>query len=111
MPNSSPLTGTRPRVTVHFRDSANAGVDPSVLYFKVMDTEDNETIYTYGVGTTIVRDAAGDYHADVPVALGLRQTTGKYFCRWEAFDSSNVALAASEVVLEVNTRYPVRSTV
>jgi hypothetical protein len=111
MPSSMPVKGTRPRIRIRFRDTDNAGVDPTTLYFKFQDTEFNETVYTYGIGAQIVRDALGDYHCDLPVTLPDRFDKGKYFCRWEALDASGIALAAAEVVLEVNTRYPTKATI
>jgi hypothetical protein len=108
MPNVTPLKGSRPRVTVHFRDTSNVGIDPSALNFLFTDSEGNETVYVYGTDAEIVRDAAGDYHVDVPVTLPNRFNHGKYFCRYEAFDVSGLPLAAAEVVLEVSTRYPAR---
>jgi hypothetical protein len=111
MPNAGPLKGSRPRVTVHFRDTANAGTDPASIVFSFMDSEFTETVYNYPPAGNIVRDAVGDYHVDIPVGLPDRMSEGKYFCRWEAFDAGGIALAAAEVVLDVYTRYPTRSSI
>jgi len=108
MPNAAPLAGSRPRISVFFRDLTNVAVDPTTLNFRVTNPEKTEVVYVYGVGTEVVRDSAGHYHVDLPVTLPQGWGNGNYQCRFEAFDAHGDALAAAEVVLEVNTRYPTR---
>jgi hypothetical protein len=111
MANVGVVVGSSPRIRVRFRTSDNNPVDPTTVKFKYQDSEFNETSYTYGIGTSIVKSDTGNYYCDVPVTLPDGFDRGKYFCKWEAFDANGVGLAAPEVILEVSTRYPTRRTV
>lgn len=103
MPNSRYVRGNRPRCRVTFKTLAGVGVDPSALIFRVQDPDGGEDLYTYGTDVEIVRDAAGEYHIDVPLGT-LKQTT-KYKCRWEARDADGLELAAAENVIETISDY------
>lgn len=51
-------------------DNNDGVIDPTAVFLLVKDPNDTQTTYTYGVGSTIVRDSTGTYHA-------LIDTSGK----------------------------------
>jgi hypothetical protein len=53
-------------VTAAFIDNVTrTPTDPTVVTLKIGTGPMNETVYTYGVGAMIIRDATGNYHADI----------------------------------------------
>lgn len=59
--------GDQIRLSAVFANSAGTAVDPSALTLVVFPAEGTAVTYTYGVGTVIVRDSLGNYHADITV--------------------------------------------
>jgi hypothetical protein len=60
-----------------FTNAAGTPTDPTTV--KVRWRRFNEeTVWTYGVGSQVVRDGAGVYHADLEVT-----EIGTYYFRWE----------------------------
>jgi len=51
-------------------DNNDSLIDPSAVFLWIKDPSGVENTYTYGVGSTIVRDSTGTYHS-------LIDTTGK----------------------------------
>lgn len=48
--------------------------DPTATTLTVHEPDGTETVYTYGVGATVVRDSAGEFHANLdPDLVGLWQ--------------------------------------
>jgi hypothetical protein len=98
--NVKTYKGSRPRISAEFKNNAFAWIDPTTLTLSVKDPNNEETIYTYGVGTTIVRDDVGQYHADIPLDVN-----GDWRFRYYAKDAAGISLAATETVIHVYSRY------
>ena len=94
------IKGSRPRISEEFKDNTFAWIDPNTLTLSVKDPNNSETIYTYLIGTTIVRDDTGQYHADIPLDVN-----GDWRFRYYATDAAGISLAASETVIHVYSRY------
>jgi len=62
------------RLTLVCADSAGTAIDPTTLTLTVKPGDGTATTYTYGVGSTIVKDSTGNYHADYTVPTGTGGT-------------------------------------
>ena len=68
--------GQTVRVSVAFSDLTGAAVDPSAVALRIKDPA--QIVTSYALGSGVVRDAAGQYHADLPTTLA-----GAHLYRWE----------------------------
>lgn len=64
------------RVTLAVLDYSRVAADPGTLRLKVKDPAGQVTTLTLGAG--VVKDAVGNYHADVALT-----TAGAWYYRWE----------------------------
>jgi len=80
--------GQAVRCDVLFQTTAGVDTDPTTVTFTIRDPSGNETTYTYPPAGTIVRDAAGDYHADITI-----DEAGLWYYSWAG---SGVLIARSE---------------
>jgi hypothetical protein len=65
------------RGSAAFTNGAGVAIDPSALTFRYRHEDGAETVYTYGDGTVLVRNATGCYHLDFSVG-----TAGLWFYRF-----------------------------
>lgn len=72
------IIGQVARMVVAITDAAGAAADPGTLTLKVKPPVSALATYSYG-GGVIVRDGAGQYHADIALA-----EAGQYRWRWES---------------------------
>ena len=100
MPDPRVAKGSLPRVSAEFYSAAGVLTDPTTLYLYVKEPDGIITQYTYLVDLIIVRDAAGQYHADVPV-----DKNGIWRFKWQALDALGVNTAASESLIYVYSHY------
>ena len=77
--------GTLVRVSVTFKVSGTA-TDPTTVTVKVKKPNGAKLSYVYGTDPEVVKDATGEYHADV-----LTTVTGHYHYRWEGTGTAHVA--------------------
>lgn len=84
------------RVPAEFTNAAGTSIDPSVVKLTVKKPGVAATIYTYGTDPEIVKDAVGEYHADVSVTAH----PGFWHCRWW---STGTGQAAEEYKFKVRT--------
>lgn len=66
------------RLTLAVDDLLGAPGDPGSLVLKVRSPYGVITVYTFGVDAEVVRDALGNYHADLPLP-----DAGQWKYRWE----------------------------
>lgn len=72
--------------TLTVRDADGVLTDPDSLVLRVRDNEGTVTTYTYGeVGSPIVRDSLGVFHADVPLTAA-----GMWVISWETSNEEQV---------------------
>lgn len=48
-----------------FRDAAGAAYDPTTVTCTILEPDGVQTTYTYGVGSTVVKSAAGIYYVRI----------------------------------------------
>ena len=92
--------GQQIRVTARFVASADDTgplADPTTIRLKVCDPNGAQQTFTYGVGTRIVRDAVGVYHADFVLTSATKPGKPWVF-RWVGSGAIN---SATEIGLEV----------
>jgi hypothetical protein len=91
--------GCKPRLTIAFVDPVTKlSIDPDHLSLLIKDPARTETQYTYLTGATIVRESAGNYHADIDMS----SLDGDWQCRWEA---TGAGQAAAEVTIHIQSVY------
>ena len=83
--------------TAVFKTASGTLVDPTAVYFAVKPDDGSTTIYTYGVGATIVRDSAGTYHIDLSAT-----SAGGY---WVRAYSTGTGQAAKETEIRVSAAH------
>lgn len=88
--------GTRVRVSVVFTDVNGASVDPTTVRVKWRAPGGAATTWTYGTDAEVVRDSAGNYHAD----LDTSTAPGIWRYRWE---STGAGQAAAESQFTVSS--------
>lgn len=72
------IIGQVARLSVAVTDAAGAAADPGGLALKIKTPAGAITTHAYG-GGTVLKDATGAYHADIPLA-----ESGQWRWRWEA---------------------------
>lgn len=99
MPNTHDL-GDLVRVEATFTDSVlGTAVDPDVVKLSVKSPDDVVTTYVYLTDAEIVKDAVGEYHADIDV-----DQAGDWFYRWwstgdgQAAEEKRFKVRAAEAV-------------
>lgn len=95
------IRGSKPRIGVTFTDPVTKlTVDPDHLSLFVKDPRRQETEYVYSLapGGTVVRDAAGEYHADIDMS----EMDGDWKCRWEA---TGAGQSAAEITIHISSQY------
>lgn len=86
MSDQSWVAGATARIALALTDPTTGnGADPAALRLRVKAPAGTVTLLTYGVDNALVRDAAGQFHADVVLAAG-----GTWHWRWEADTPSGV---------------------
>jgi len=70
----------------HFTNNLDADIDPTSVFFSVIDPTQAQTNYQYGVGIQIIKDSVGHYHADVDADL-----EGYYRYRWYSTGTGKAA--------------------
>jgi hypothetical protein len=66
------------RVSGTFSDADSGdAIDPDVVKVSIKSPDDTVTTYVYGVDTEVVKDATGEYHADIDA-----NDAGVWFYRW-----------------------------
>lgn len=99
------VEGSVVRLTAAFTDptNANAAVDPTAVTLTVGQggpAAAAATTYTYGTGNEIVKDAIGDYHADVDTT---GWSSGAWWYRW---DGTGAAQAVAQGTFGVEATKP-----
>lgn len=61
---------------------AGVATDPAGLTLRVKAPSGAVTVYVYGTAAEVIRDGAGDFHADIPATAA-----GIWAWRWEATGS------------------------
>ena len=69
--------------------------DPSTVVLKVGNGEAGSTTYTYGVGSTITRQAAGEYQANIDTT-GF--AAGTYVYEWISTGTAQAVAAGAFIV-------------
>jgi hypothetical protein len=91
--------GDKVRVSAPFTLVSSGGaVDPDVVKLSVQPPSGTVTTYTYGVGATIVKDSAGNYHADIDA-----NEEGTWYYRWFSTGNGQAAKEMRFVVREAQT--------
>ena len=78
-----------------FTDAAGDACDPTGVVFKFQDPSGNETTYTYGTDSELVKDSVGNYHVDVDT-----DEVGYWYYRFEGTGTGQAAGEASFIVRE-----------
>jgi hypothetical protein len=81
--------GDRVKLQVELRDEEAEGkplIDPEVLSFKMLEPDQTETAYSFGVDTEVVKLSTGTYCVRWDIAQA-----GTHWARWQA--SGNVGAA------------------
>lgn len=73
------VVGAAARIVVSIKNDVGVAADPGALRLKTKSPAGTVTTYTYLVGTVIVKDAVGEYHANVPMT-----EAGSWAYRWES---------------------------
>lgn len=68
--------GQTVRLTVNFSDAAGIALDPASVTLRVKDP--SQAVASYGLGSGLVKDAVGAFHADITTVL-----SGAHLYRWE----------------------------
>lgn len=90
------LKGNEVRVSVAFTDPAGIAVDPAAVLFKYEDPSANVATLTYPADAALVKDSAGNYHADIDC-----NEVGLWFWEWQgtganqATDDGNFSVTES----------------
>jgi hypothetical protein len=100
------IRGNTPRVYIELRNSEKALVDPATLSFKFRADGIEETTYSYGTDSELVRDSLGIYYA--LLYLDTNEMKNRYMCRWTGTDSNGNNFA-EEIVLDTHSFYQERS--
>ncbi len=74
------------RVSAAFTDSAGMAIDPTAVYVKYRTPAGTTTTLTYGVDAALVRDSAGNYHADISAT-----DDGDWHYRWYSTGSGQAS--------------------
>lgn len=73
--------GNARKLTASFTDAELGGaIDPDAVFLVVQqpgESDEEATVYEYGVDSEIVKDQVGEYHADIKFP-----TSGRAFYRW-----------------------------
>lgn len=88
-------------VSTSVTDASGTAVDPSALVLRVHRPVSAELVYTYGTDPEIVQDAAGQYHADIPVT-----EPGTWRFRWKGTGAATFAEEASLVARQSSFANP-----
>lgn len=80
------------RITLVLLDYTRLAADPGTLRLKVKDPAGTETTLTLGAG--VVKDAVGNYHADVALTA-----PGAWFYRWEG-DAPNPGAGEGQITVK-----------
>ena len=80
--------GDSVRLVGQFRNSVGEAVDPDAIYCKVKAPDGSVTTLTYNADAALVKDSAGNYHADVDA-----DAAGRWYYR---FYSTGGGKAAKE---------------
>lgn len=82
------IVGQSARITVAITDAAEIAVDPGALRLKVKPpTGAALRTYDYGASAEIVKDADGQYHADI-----VLDAAGTWSWRWEGTAAPHVGV-------------------
>lgn len=79
-------------------EAANAPIDPTVVTLEVGIYGVTPTTYTYGVGSVIVKNSVGNYHAEIdttgftPAGIWYYQWDGTGACQAIAAGSMQIVL-------------------
>lgn len=93
------VLGNLVRVTFSVTDEAGTPADPDTVTLRVQRHSDTETVYVNGTDAIVVKDATGEYHADLdPTDKGL------WHWRWEG---TGTVEAAAEGYFSVTTSFAV----
>lgn len=74
------------RASAAFSDSAGTAIDPTAVYLKYVTPAGVTTTLTYGVDVELVRDSAGNYHADISAT-----DDGAWHYRWYSTGSGQAS--------------------
>lgn len=74
------------RASAAFTDSAGTAIDPTAVYLKYVTPAGVTTTLTYGVDVALVRDSAGNYHADISAT-----DDGDWHYRWYSTGSGQAS--------------------
>lgn len=91
MSNETYIPGEVARLTLAVTTVAGVAADPGALRLKMRAPAGTVATYTYGSGSEIVKDATGNYHADIVLA-----TAGVWAYRWE-MDAPNAGAAEGAI--------------
>ena len=89
--------------TSAFKDEDGVATDPTTVRVHWRVDDGPITTWQYGVGSEVVKDGTGLYHADIPLAIA-----GLYYARIEGTGSVE---AASEETFLVESYFPPSVTV
>ena len=82
------IKGDLVRASAEFRDAGGSLADPTAVAFKFKVPAGTTTTYNYGTDAQLVKDAVGEYHADIDAS-----TSGTWSYR---FESTGAGQAAAE---------------
>ena len=86
--------GDLPHVSAVFTTPAGVATDPTAVLLEYKTPSGVTTTLTYGVGTTIVKDSVGHYHADLSAT-----EAGTWRYRWYSTGTGQAAEPSWFVVL------------
>lgn len=90
--------GDEVRLSAVFMDIDGNDQDPTAVYLWYEDPSGNEVTLTYGVDVALVKDAVGQYHADIDV-----DEVGRWPYRWYSTGTGRAA-ATGRLVVRSNAR-------
>lgn len=97
MPTETAVIGSLKRLSATFKVNGMA-TDPAAVTFKLRDPAGTLTTYVYGTDAQLVRDSAGAFHVDWPVAAA-----GRHFVKWDGDGAADVAAQTEFWALRTNT--------
>lgn len=88
------VIGSAVKIGVEIYNDLDLLADPTALRLKLRDPSSTVTNYVYGVAAEIVKDAAGQYHANV-----VMTAAGTWTYRWEA-DTPNAGVGEGKILVK-----------
>ena len=95
------LIGETIRLSAAFVNNAGTAIDPTAVSIEIKNRDlTTNTVYVYGVGAQIVKDAVGSYHCDY-----LAATAGMYDYSFIGSGASGASAQQSYFLIKARNSY------